>query len=500
MRAFWGSPIVRSAMEQVPYDDKGAAIDRQAGRDTSARPGVRPFPVRARRSASSSPGSDIRAHPSARRGNWLGSLPGPSDLEAGGGERPHPFSNVLSPSSELRSGVRAAVGAFVLGLAMFGAWLTAPPILLPGAADVPDDLAIETAEGVVESSVKNPPGAPGGSRHVVRVETGAHAGRMVTVTLQAPTISMVAGTAPTHDPGDRVVLSYRAEEDPIRAREDPTSAPVDPAAEPFQIVDRVRTPWLWAGVALVAVVAGAVSGWQGIRAMVGLGVAAWMVWWIVVARILGGQDPVMVAIFGCIAIAVPSIVLTHGFGREAAVPLAGMAGSLAVAGAVSVVAVRAASLTGLGANEEIHLVHAALRGAIDTRGLLLASMLIGAVGGLVDVTVAQSAAVFEFADARLTRARDELFWRGMSVGRAHVVAAIHTLVLAYVGAALPMLLLLALYAPQLGDIWNREVIAAELLRAVTGIVGLAVAMPLTTFIAARVAPIHVVDAMPRSTR
>ena len=114
-------------------------------------------------------------------------------------------------------------------------------------------------------------------------------------------------------------------------------------------------------------------------------------------------------------------------------------------------------------------------------------MLLGAVGGLIDVTVAQSAAVFEFASTGYIHTRAELFWRGMTVGRAHVVAAVHTLVLAYAGAALPTLLLLALYAPQLGDIWNREIIAAELLRAVTGIVGLGAAMPLTTWIAARTA-------------
>ena len=380
---------------------------------------------------------------------------------------------------------RAAFGVVVLLIAMAAVWLTAPPVVVPGTAGAADDLTVETSEGVIESTVADPPSAPGGSRHQVRVTTGPHAGTTTTVTLQAPSIPMRVGTTPAYEPGDRVVLSYRAE--------DPAGDGLTPA-EPFQIVDRVRRPWLWAGVTLIAVVAGAVSGWQGLRAMAGLGVAAWMIWWLVVPRILAGQDPVFVAVAGCVAIAVPALVLTHGFGREAAVPLAGMAGSLALAGTVSVLAVRAASLTGLASNEEIHLVHAALRGEIDTRGLLLAGMLLGAVGGLIDVTVAQSAAVFEFASTGLVRSRAELFWRGMAVGRAHVVAAVHTLVLAYAGAALPMLLLLALYAPQLGDIWNREISAAELLRAVTGIVGLGAAMPLTTWIAARAARID--DVLP----
>ena len=251
-------------------------------------------------------------------------------------------------------------------IAMAVVWLTAPPVVVPGAVGAADDLATETAEGVVVSTVLNPPGAPGGSQHQVRVTVGPHAGTTATVTLQAPSIPMRVGTAPTYEPGDRVVLSYRAE--------DPASDGM-PTVEPFQIVDRVRRPWLWAGATVIAVVAGVVSGWQGLRAMAGLGVAAWMIWWLVVPRILAGQDPVLVAVVGCVAIAVPALVLTHGFSREAAVPLAGMAGSLTVAGGVSVFAVRAASLTGLASNEEIHLVHAALRGEIDTRGLLLAGML-----------------------------------------------------------------------------------------------------------------------------
>jgi uncharacterized membrane protein len=375
---------------------------------------------------------------------------------------------------------KPVIGVIVLLSVMAATWVSAPPVVVPGTVGAVDDLSIDSAEGHIESTEIDPPGAPGGSRHQVRVTSGRHSGALATVTLQAPSIPMRAGTAPSYEPGDRVVLMYRAED---------SSVDGSAAVEPFQIVDRVRRPWLWAGITLIAVIAGAVSGWQGLRAMAGLGVAAWMIWWLVVPRILAGQDPVVVAVVGCVAIAVPALVLTHGFSREAAVPLAGMAGSLALAGGVSIVAVRAASLTGLASNEEIHLVHAALRGEIDTRGLLLAGMLLGAVGGLIDVTIAQSAAVFALASTGYVRSRSELFWRGMAVGRAHVVAAVHTLVLAYAGAALPTLLLLALYAPQLGDIWNREIIAAELLRAVTGIVGLGAAMPLTTWIAAQTARI-----------
>jgi uncharacterized membrane protein len=129
------------------------------------------------------------------------------------------------------------------------------------------------------------------------------------------------------------------------------------------------------------------------------------------------------------------------------------------------------------------MVYVETGGVVNPQGLLLASMLIGAVGALVDVTVGQSAAIFEFHDADPSAPRGELFRRGMNVGRAHVAAAVHTLILAYTGAALPLLLLIAINAPQLGDIWNREMIGVEVLRSVAGSVGLAVSMPLTSWIA-----------------
>ncbi len=393
----------------------------------------------------------------------------------------------------LHGSLRVVIGSLALALFLFGIWVTSPAFGVPTRGSIPVETVFEACEGVIETSVRNPVGIPGGSRHTIRVVTGSQSGRVVVVTLGAPSIVVRAGTIPMYEPGDRVVLQYRSTPpDGVGALngspEGSNGDVADTQSERFQITDRVRRPWLYAGIGLIAVASAAVAGWRGLRAMVGLGAAAWIIWWFVVARLLAGQSPVPVAIVGCALIAVTALVLTHGFTREAGVPLAGMAGSLAVAGVVSVGAVRFASLSGLGANGEIHLVHAALRGEIDTQGLLLAGMLLGAVGGLIDVTVAQTAAVFEFAVTSPLMSRRELFWRGMSVGRAHVVAAVHTLVLAYAGASLPSLLLIALYAAELGDIWNREQIAAELLRAVTGIVSLSIAMPLTTWIAARAVP------------
>jgi hypothetical protein len=110
-------------------------------------------------------------------------------------------------------------------------------------------------------------------------------------------------------------------------------------------------------------------------------------------------------------------------------------------------------------------------------------MLLGVLGALIDVTVAQATAVFEFHALDPTASRGALFGRGMNVGRAHVTAAVHTLALAYVGAGLPLLMLLAVNATVLDAVWNREFVTTEVLRTVAGSIGLAAAMPLTTWLA-----------------
>jgi uncharacterized membrane protein len=249
------------------------------------------------------------------------------------------------------------------------------------------------------------------------------------------------------------------------------------------VVDHVRWPWLiWAGL-IFAVAIIAVAGGQGARALVGLALAVCVMWWFMLPRLLAGQPPVAVGLVTCALIAIPSLLLTEGLGRRSLVPILGIGGSLVAVGIFSAVAVQAARLFGIAASEELSLVYVGTGGAVSPQGLLLAGVLLGAVGALVDVAVGQSAAVFEFHDADQGAARDLLFRRGMSVGRAHVTAAVYTLVLAYAGAALPLLMLFAMNSSILGDIWDREMIVAEALRSVAGSLGLAASVPLTTWLA-----------------
>lgn len=418
---------------------------------------------------------------------------------------------------------RIGAGGLALVVMVAVMRLTAPPVpAAPVSPDAPPPQAVETMEGIVlavapGAAVVEPDdggttangrgsGEGGPTRGTVldvRLAGGSQRGRKVRVTLQAGMVPTSAGSAAGYRPGDRVVVTYLPQLDetatapptgaPVGGQAGPLRAPADAGAagaagggdagEAFRVVDHVRWPWLLWGVGALILTIAAVAGWMGLRALTGLSLAVCVLWWFVIPRLLAGQPPVPVAVAGCALIAIPALMLTHGPNREGIVPLLGIGGSLAVVGVLAASVVQLARLSGLAASEEISLVYVGTQGAVDPQGLLLAGMLVGVVGGLVDVTVGQSAAVFEFHDADPAASRRELFRRGMNVGRAHVAATVHTLVLAYAGAALPMLMLFAMYASTLGDVWNREMIVVEVVRSLAGSIGLAAAMPLTTWLA-----------------
>jgi uncharacterized membrane protein len=122
--------------------------------------------------------------------------------------------------------------------------------------------------------------------------------------------------------------------------------------------------------------------------------------------------------------------------------------------------------------------------SINVRGLLLAGVVLGSLGAIDDVTVTQASAVWELRAADPTMPRSRLFRAGMRVGRDHVASTVNTLLLAYAGAAMPLLLFFVLAGQSLGTSLNSEIVAIEVIRTVVGSIGLVMAVPFTTWLAA----------------
>jgi uncharacterized membrane protein len=301
-------------------------------------------------------------------------------------------------------------------------------------------------------------------------------GRLVTVRQQLVSRSerMLAAK-----PGDRVLLSAMEGLD---------------AKESYFIIDRVRRSLLFALAAVFSLLVVSVGGWQGARSLVGLVVSFAVILRFVVPGVLSGYDPVAIAAIGSMVVMAATLVLTRGASARSAAAFAGTAFALVLTVLLTSGAFRLASIGGL-AEEEV-LTVGAIFGNIDPRGLLLAGVVIGALGVLDDVTMAQASTVFELRRANPRLNVEELFTRGMAVGRDHIASTVNTLVLAYAGAALPLLLLLLTAAEPLGTLVNREVLALEIIRALTGSIGLVAAVPFTTIVAAFIAERYEHDATP----
>ena len=142
------------------------------------------------------------------------------------------------------------------------------------------------------------------------------------------------------------------------------------------------------------------------------------------------------------------------------------------------------TLTGIAADDASTLQILLGNGVIDPRGLLLGSMILGAVGVLDDVTTTQALAVGELHEADPSLSTQELFRRGMNVGRDHISATTNTLLLAYAGTALPLILILSAQQQPAGILISFDALATEVVRTVVGSIGIVAAVPLTMALAA----------------
>lgn len=218
--------------------------------------------------------------------------------------------------------------------------------------------------------------------------------------------------------------------------------------------------------------------WKGVAALAGLLASLVLLSSFVLPALLVGSDPVAVAATGAAAIAIVSMGFAHGVSVRTGVALIGTIIALFITFGLGSLFTGLTHLTGLGSEDAFFLQ---LQGStLDLRGLFLAGVVIGALGVLDDVTVTQTAAVSEVKHANPAAGWADLFTSGMRVGRDHVAATVNTLVLAYVGAALPLFLLVAMADAPIMHALNSEILAQEVVRALVGSLGIIAAVPITT--------------------
>ncbi|HTE71915.1 MAG TPA: YibE/F family protein [Actinomycetes bacterium] len=254
-----------------------------------------------------------------------------------------------------------------------------------------------------------------------------------------------------------------------------------PAKLRYQVVDQQRGTQLSVICAAFALAIVAFGRWRGLAALAGLAITFAVLLRFVVPAILDGKPPLLVAVVGSAFIMLTVLYLTHGVTRSTTVAVLGTLASLALTGVLAAAAVKATSLTGV-ADEATAYVGEVY--SIDTRGLLLAGIIIGALGVLDDVTVTQTATVDELARANPSYPPSKLYRGAIRVGRAHIASVVNTIVLAYAGASLPLLVLILAGSESLGRTLSDQLIAQEIVRSAVGTLGLIAAVPITTGLAA----------------
>lgn len=227
-----------------------------------------------------------------------------------------------------------------------------------------------------------------------------------------------------------------------------------------------------------------ISRMKGVAALAGLAVSIGLLAWFVLPALLLGTSPVAVSAVGAAAIAIPSMMLAHGFNMRTSVALIGTIFALLVTLVLGVVFTGATKFTGMNSEDTWNLINSGMNLSFDLKGLFIAGLVIGTLGVLNDITITQSAAVWEVFRARPESSLRGLYSAGMRVGRDHVSATVNTLVLAYMGAALPLFLVIVMADAPLSKSLTNEVIAAEIVRSLVGGLGIIAAIPITTVLAA----------------
>lgn len=254
-------------------------------------------------------------------------------------------------------------------------------------------------------------------------------------------------------------------------------------------IDFIRnTSLLWLLLTFVAVSI-LISGWKAVRGLLGMAISLGVIIAYIIPQILQGKDPVLVSVTGSFVLLASTLYLVYGWTLKTHAAVLGTLIALVLTGLLADFFLNFTRLTGFGSEDALFLLQQ-MNFEINLRGLLLGGMLIGALGVLDDLVITQSSVVFELRHANPSQTFSQLYRRSMTVGRDHVAATVNTLVLAYAGAALPMLLLFSFSGQEYGNLFNLEFVAEEIVRTLVGSLGLMTAVPITTALACSIAVYH----------
>lgn len=245
------------------------------------------------------------------------------------------------------------------------------------------------------------------------------------------------------------------------------------------ISDFVRWPYLRNLTILFIVLLIIIGKLQGLKSLIGLGVTALSVVYFLLPMMLKGYSPIILAILVCIFSSIVTIIIVGGFSIKSLTAILGTLSGVLIAGVLSFIFGNTVKLTGLSAQDAQMLMYIPQGIEFDFRGLLFAGIIIGALGAVMDVSMSISSAMDEIRSNNTSINTKDLVKSGFVVGRDIMGTMSNTLILAYTGSAIPLLLLFMAYETSIISVINMDLIATEIVRALTGSIGLLASIPIT---------------------
>jgi uncharacterized membrane protein len=361
------------------------------------------------------------------------------------------------------AGLRRHARALLTGAALLLVMFVLVPDITPRASGLPP---VQLVRGrIVEVLPEVDPSTPNVRIEVIEgIEGGPATGDVVEGFMQGPN---GLEARPDFAVGDDVIVNIST----------------DPDFGFVAVNDRYRVPALALLLGLFAVAVTVVGGWRGVRSLIALALTLAVIVRLVVPLILAGWDPAWVAIGAATGVTIVTFLLTEGARRQTVAAAVGTAISLTLVAVLATVFDSLSRFTPLRGSESAGFLLSLGGTEVDLGGLVLAAVIFGALGVLDDVTVTQAATVQELYEADPRVGRLELVGRAMNVGRSHIAATVNTLVLAYVGASLPLIVLFAAGRQDPALVVSGEIVAVEVVRALVGSIGIVAAVPITTAIA-----------------
>lgn len=263
---------------------------------------------------------------------------------------------------------------------------------------------------------------------------------------------------------------------------------IDPDGQDvYYVVDFVRRPYIYLLAIIFALIIIITAKLKGLRALISLIISFIIIMQVMVPLILRGWPPLPVGIAGSIVIFIFMVYLTEGFNKKSHISIAAITVSLTIVGILSVAITNAARFTGTEQEETMFLL-GITKQALNFKGLLLTGILIGTLGVLDDIIIGQVQAVAQIKKANPFLNTRKVFSMAMEIGNSHMGSMVNTLFLAYAGASLPLILLFSIKQPPFmtfSQAINNEMIAIEIARTLLGSIGISLAMPIATYLAAR---------------